>query len=105
VFPELIEGHKVATLMLSNKFVEICIDLNVILVQLLLEFLSGYTSQGIVLQCCAKLFLICVQAFTWRACYLDSLGSMEILVIRLNGGHIRRVLFEIGIVVKCMGNL
>lgn len=37
---ELVEGDEVAALMLSNKFVQICINLNVILVQLLLEFLS-----------------------------------------------------------------
>ena len=40
MFAELVEGDEVATLMLSNKFVQICVDLNVILVQLLLEFLS-----------------------------------------------------------------
>jgi hypothetical protein len=88
VLAELVEGHEVATLMFPNEFVEVGINLYVILVQLLLEFLATHTSQGVVLQGASQLLLIRVQTLAWGAGQLHTLGAMEVLVVGL---HRRRV--------------
>ena len=102
---ELVEGHEVPALMLPYKFVQVGIDLYVILVQLLLEFLSIHTALGVVLQGAAQLLLIGVQTLTWGTCYLHSLGSVEVLVVGLDRRGVRGVLFEISIVVESIGYL
>lgn len=102
---ELIKGHEIATLMFPNQLVQVRINLYVILIQLLLEFLSRYTSQSVLLQSGAQLLLISIQALPRGTSHLYSLGSMEILVIWLHRGHISRVLFEISIVIECICDL
>lgn len=102
---ELVEGHEVATLVLSNKFIQIRINLYVILVQLLLEFLSRDTAHGIVLQGRPQFLLEGVHTLTWGARHLNSLGSVEILIVGLHWRGISGVLFQIGIVVEGMGYL
>ncbi len=101
---ELVEGHEVAALMFPNEFVEVGIDLYVILVQLLLEFLATHTSQGVLLQGASQLLLIRVQTLTWGTRQLHSLGAMEVLVVGLHRRRVRGVLFQIGVVVKGMGD-
>jgi len=105
VLAELVEGHEVPTLMLPNQFVEVRVDLYVILVQLLLEFLATHTPQGVVLQATSQLLLIRVQTLTWGTRHLHALGSMEVLVVGLHRRHVSGVLFQIGIVVQGMGDL
>ena len=102
---ELVEGHEVAALMLSNKFIQIRIDLYVILVQLLLEFLSRDTAHRVVLQGGAQFLLVGVHTLTRGARHLNSLGSVEILIVGLHWRGVSGVLFQISIVVEGMGNL
>jgi len=105
VLAELVEGHEVAALMLSNKFIQIRIDLYVILVQLLLEFLSRDTAHRVVLQGATQLLLVGVHTLTWGARHLHSLGSVEVLIVGLHWWGVGGVLFQIGIVVEGMGYL
>jgi hypothetical protein len=105
VLAELVEGHEVAALMLSNKFIQIRINLYVILVQLLLEFLSRDTAHRVVLQGGTQLLLVGVHTLTRGARHLHSLGSVEVLIVGLHWRGISGVLFQIGIVVEGMGNL
>ena len=51
VLAELVEAHEVSTFMLANEFIQVRIDLQVILIKLLPEFLSIDLSFGILLKC------------------------------------------------------
>jgi hypothetical protein len=105
VLAELVEGHEVTALVLSNKFIQIRINLYVILVQLLLEFLSRDTAHRVVLQGATQLLLVGVHTLTRGACDFNSLGSVEVLIVGLHWRGVGGVLFQIGIVVEGMGYL
>ena len=60
VLAKLIEAHEVSTFMLANEFIQVRIDLQVILVKLLPEFLSIDLTFGILLKCRPYFCLISV---------------------------------------------
>ena len=85
---ELVEGNEVTAFVLADEFVQVGIDLHVVLRELLPEFLSIHVSLRVILQLRAYLPLEGVDTLAWGPGNLDSLGSVEILVVGLDWGQV-----------------
>ena len=105
VLAELIEAHEVSTFMLANEFIQVSINLQVILIKLLPEFLSIDLSFSIILKCRSYFSLVSIHRLASWSRHFNSLGPVKVLIIRLHGRHVRRVFLQISIIVESICNL